>query len=56
MRDGRYMRYAVLVEGMRELLIYLTEDCCGGRPDLCGSTVASAGKICRPSKVKARHG
>jgi DNA-binding transcriptional ArsR family regulator len=55
-RDGRYIRYAVLVEGMRELLIYLTEDCCGGRPDLCGRAVASAAKICRPSKVKARHG
>jgi ArsR family transcriptional regulator, arsenate/arsenite/antimonite-responsive transcriptional repressor len=55
-RDGRYIRYAILVEGMRELLTYLTEECCGGRPDLCGSAVASAAKICRPSKVKARHG
>jgi ArsR family transcriptional regulator len=55
-RDGRYIRYAILVEGMRELLTYLTEQCCGGRPDLCGSAVASAAKICRPSKVKARHG
>jgi ArsR family transcriptional regulator len=55
-RDGRYIRYAILVEGMRELLTYLTEDCCGGCPDLCGSAVASAAKTCRPSKVKARHG
>lgn len=55
-RDGRYIRYAILVEGMRELLTYLTEECCGGRPDLCGSAVASAAKACRPSKVKARYG
>jgi len=55
-RDGRFIRYAVLVEGMRKLLTYLTEDCCGGRPDLCGSAVAAAAKVCRPSKVKARHG
>jgi ArsR family transcriptional regulator, arsenate/arsenite/antimonite-responsive transcriptional repressor len=55
-RDGRFIRYAVLVEGMRELLTYLTEDCCRGRPDLCGSAVVSAAKVCRPNKVKARHG
>jgi len=55
-RDGRYIRYAVLVEGMRELLTYLTEDCCGGRPELCGSAVASVAKVCRPNKAKARHG
>ena len=36
-RDGRYVRYAVHVDGMRRLLSYLTEDCCQGRPELCGS-------------------
>jgi ArsR family transcriptional regulator, arsenate/arsenite/antimonite-responsive transcriptional repressor len=41
-RDGRYVRYAVHVEGMRQLLDYLTEDCCRGQPELCGSTVEKA--------------
>lgn len=35
-REGRYIRYAVRVEGVRILLTYLTEDCCGGNPELCG--------------------
>lgn len=35
-RDGRYIRYAVQVDGVRALLTYLTEDCCGGHPELCG--------------------
>jgi len=35
-RDGRYIRYAIHVEGMRQLLAYLTEDCCQGQPELCG--------------------
>ena len=35
-RDGRYIRYAVHVDGMRKLLTYLTEDCCQGQPELCG--------------------
>lgn len=38
-RDGRYVRYAMLVESMRQLLTYLTEDCCQGHPELCGSTL-----------------
>jgi ArsR family transcriptional regulator len=49
-REGRYIRYAVDVEGMRELLTYLTEDCCQGRPELCGDAFLVASKICRPRK------
>ncbi len=37
-RDGRTINYAVKVEGMRRLLDFLSEDCCGGRPELCGVT------------------
>lgn len=51
-RDGRYIRYALKVEGMRQLLTFLTEDCCKGRPELCGSDVASAAKCKPPSKRK----
>jgi ArsR family transcriptional regulator, arsenate/arsenite/antimonite-responsive transcriptional repressor len=51
-RDGRYIHYAVHVDGMRELLTYLTEDCCEGRPELCGETFVSASKVCRTVKVK----
>jgi DNA-binding transcriptional ArsR family regulator len=34
-RHGRSIVYAVCVEGIRELLSYLTDDCCQGRPELC---------------------
>lgn len=36
-RQGRFVRYALHVEGMRRLLDYLTDDCCQGRPELCGA-------------------
>ena len=49
-RDGRYVRYAVHVDGMRKLLSYLTEDCCQGRPELCGEAFASASELCGASK------
>jgi len=45
-RDGRYIRYAVKVEGMRQLLDYLTEDCCQGRPELCGRTFKKVKSLC----------
>ena len=34
-REGRAIRYFADMEGMRGLLAYLMEDCCGGRPELC---------------------
>ena len=34
-REGRSIRYFADMEGMRGLLAFLLEDCCGGNPDLC---------------------
>lgn len=35
-RQGRQIIHAVRIVGLRQLLAFLTETCCGGRPDLCG--------------------
>ncbi len=35
-REGRKIFYAVQYEAMRRLLTFLSEDCCDGRPELCG--------------------
>lgn len=35
-RDHRNIYYAVDITGVRDLLTYLTDDCCAGRPELCG--------------------
>jgi ArsR family transcriptional regulator, arsenate/arsenite/antimonite-responsive transcriptional repressor len=45
-RQGRYIRYALHVEGVRQLLSFLVDDCCGGHPELCGAVFASASRIC----------
>lgn len=34
-RQGRGIRYFADMDGMRGLLAFLMEDCCGGRHDLC---------------------
>jgi DNA-binding transcriptional ArsR family regulator len=35
-RDGRRVLYAASYEDMRQLLAFLTEDCCSGSPEICG--------------------
>jgi DNA-binding transcriptional ArsR family regulator len=41
-RAGRRILYAVRYEEVRRLLAFLTEDCCGGRPELCGGVLSPA--------------
>lgn len=45
-RDGRSIRYAVNVEGMRGLLAFLAEDCCQGQLELCGPGMAQSILCC----------
>lgn len=35
-RRQRQIVYAADFAGMRALLVFLTADCCGGRPEICG--------------------
>ena len=35
-KDGRTMNYRADLNGFRDLLKFLSQDCCNGRPDLCG--------------------
>lgn len=34
-REGRGIRYHANMNGMRDLLRFLMEDCCHGRPEVC---------------------
>jgi ArsR family transcriptional regulator, arsenate/arsenite/antimonite-responsive transcriptional repressor len=34
-RDGRIVRYVADMNGFRDLLAFLMEDCCDGAPELC---------------------
>jgi DNA-binding transcriptional ArsR family regulator len=40
-RVQRQIFYAAAYDGMRQLLTFLTEDCCQGRPELCGKITQS---------------
>lgn len=52
-RDGRSIIYAAGYDGMSELLVYLMEDCCQGRPEVCAplAAVASRAACCGQSQA-----
>lgn len=41
-RNKRNIIYTVETEGMRRLLAFLSEDCCHGRPEICGGLPSHA--------------
>ena len=45
-RQGRYIRYALHVEVVRQLLSFLADDCCGGQSELCGAVFGRVSRIC----------
>ena len=38
-REGRNIRYRADFDGLRQVLAYLLQDCCGGRPDQCAALI-----------------
>jgi DNA-binding transcriptional ArsR family regulator len=47
-REGRSIRYSLRVESIRDLLEFLTHDCCQGHPEVCGASG------CVPRKKRRR--
>lgn len=41
-RASRHIIYQADVEGARRLVHFLTEDCCGGRPEICETLTLAA--------------
>lgn len=46
-QEGRFQRYRAHLPLMLELIAYLTDECCGGKPQHCGDF--SAETICQQS-------
>lgn len=43
-RDGRSIIYTADYDGMSQLLVYLMEDCCQGRPEVCSPLADAASR------------
>ena len=46
-QEGRFIWYTANFDTMNGLVAYLTENCCGGRPELCGPS-------CAPTKAPSK--
>ena len=54
-REGRSIRYAAHPEAIRDLILYLMDDCCDGHPEICAPVQEAArAACCAPPKAKAR--
>ena len=53
-RDGRSIIYSIDYTAMSDLLLFLTEDCCAGRAEICAPLAAVANNCCPPAK-ESRH-
>ena len=45
-REGRSIIYTADFDAMRELLAFLMEDCCAGKPEICAPLAALASQRC----------
>lgn len=51
-REGRSILYTADYDGMSDLLLFLMEDCCEGRPEVCAplANAASRAACCTPQQ------
>lgn len=45
-RDGRSIVYSADYDATRDLIGYLIEDCCAGRPEVCAPMIEAARRAC----------
>jgi ArsR family transcriptional regulator len=53
-REGRSIIYVADYDGMRALLGFLIDDCCGGSPEICAplAEITARAACCAPSDVQ----
>jgi DNA-binding transcriptional ArsR family regulator len=56
-RNGRSIIYSVNFDAMRDLLVFLTEDCCAGNNEVCAplAEIAERALCCDQSKGKTHE-
>lgn len=55
-QEGRFQRYRANLPLMTELIGYLTDECCGGRPEECAITPDAPDEPEPPNSLTARSG
>ena len=50
-RQSRSIIYRADLDRLRDLMLFLVKDCCGGRADLCAPLIEALTPCCSPEKV-----
>ncbi|WP_430253599.1 ArsR/SmtB family transcription factor [Neorhizobium sp. DAR64872/K0K18] len=50
-RQSRVVTYRVEMETLRELVLFLLKDCCGGNAELCAPLITELTPCCPPEKA-----
>lgn len=53
-RESRSIIYRADLEAFQKMTLFLLQDCCGGRPEICAPVVASLSPCCPPANEKQR--
>lgn len=48
-RQGRSIIYRADLPALRDVLLFLLQDCCNGRPEICAPLIAELSPCCTPS-------
>ncbi|MDR7224735.1 metalloregulator ArsR/SmtB family transcription factor [Aminobacter aminovorans] len=49
-RQGRSIIYRADLPALRKVLLFLLQDCCDGRPEICAPLIADLSPCCVPSE------
>jgi len=49
-RQGRSIIYRADLPALRKVLLFLLQDCCDGRPEICAPLIADLSTCCVPSE------
>ncbi len=50
-RQSRSIIYRADLDQLRDLMLFLVKDCCGGRADLCAPLIAALAPCCPPERA-----
>jgi ArsR family transcriptional regulator len=53
-RNSRSIVYRAHLDAFQKLTLFLLQDCCGGRPEICAPLIDSLTPCCPPKKEKRR--
>lgn len=53
-RSGRSIVYRAVLARFQQVVLFMLQDCCGGKPEVCAPLIESLTPCCPPKKKKAK--